>query len=81
MIATSVPLDKSGRSDNVSTELVILDPLHPERTKKLAVLPGTGWGSFAWSFDDTGIVAVEFQSVNASRVWALRRTRRARCSR
>jgi dipeptidyl aminopeptidase/acylaminoacyl peptidase len=70
LLVASLPLDRHGRSENVSTRLDLVDPLAGQ-AKTLANLPGGGWGSFAWSFDDTRIAAIQSLGNRLARVWLI----------
>ena len=39
--------------------------------KKIATLPGTGWGDFSFSFDDRRLAMSEFRSVTETYVWVM----------
>ena len=68
LLVDSVPLDKTGRQEAPSENVALLDPLAPERARRIATLPGTGWGAFSFSFDDRRLAMVEFKSVEDTRV-------------
>ena len=74
MLFSSTQLDKtaaSARRTEVTTDLWLLDPLQPERKRKIAALPGGGWSGFQWSPDDRQLVALEYLSANQSAVWLI----------
>jgi dipeptidyl aminopeptidase/acylaminoacyl peptidase len=71
LLIASVALDKSGRQEAPSETLTRLDPLHPEKPRVIATLPGTGWGDFTFSFDDRRLALVEYRSVEDTRVHVL----------
>ena len=71
LLVDSTDLDKTGRRENPSTDLTLLDPLDPSSAKKIATLPGTGWGDYTFSFDDRRLGMIEERSVNESYVWVL----------
>jgi dipeptidyl aminopeptidase/acylaminoacyl peptidase len=74
LLVASTDLDKTGRRENPALEVTLLDPFDPparERERKVATLPGTGWGSFTFSPDDRRLAMLEFISVNESYVWVM----------
>jgi len=68
LIVGSYALDRSGRQEAPTMRLSRLDPMHPERARTVVTLPGTGWGSFSFSFDDRRLAMVEYRSVEDTRV-------------
>lgn len=74
LITLSVPLDRTaqgGSRDSISQTLSLLDPLQPQARRKLAELPGGGWGASAVSWDDKQIALTRYLSANESQVWML----------
>ncbi len=71
LLVESTALDKSGKREHPTLELALVDPLDPAKARKLATLPGTGWGDFSFSFDDRRLALLEFISVNESYVWVM----------
>ncbi len=71
LLVASLDLDKTGRRDEVVTHLTLLDPFHPEQSRSLPSLPGTGWGEFAFSLDDRRLAMTEQISANESAVWIM----------
>ena len=71
ILIESTELDQGGRRENPTVDLSLVDPLDLARSRKLATLPGTGWGDFSFSFDDKRLAMVEFKSVNESYVWIM----------
>jgi len=71
VLVQSVDLDKTGRRESVETYLTLLDPLHPEASRALATLPGTGWDDFHFSFDDRRVVMLRQVSANEISVWLM----------
>jgi hypothetical protein len=63
-------LDKTGKRENPTLDLTLLDPF-AAKGRKLATLPGTGWGDFVFSPDDKRIAMIEYKSVNESYVWVM----------
>ena len=52
LLVASTDLDKTGRRENPTLDLSLLDPLNPSAVRKIATLPGTGWLAANFSFDD-----------------------------
>ena len=71
LLVQTTDLDKTGRREQPSTELTLLDPLHPQNPRRVAILRGTGWSDFNFSFDDTRVVMVEAISANQSAIWVM----------
>lgn len=71
LLVASTDVDATGRRDNLTTDLALLDPLDPTKSRDLARLPGTGWFDFSFSFDDKRMALVEFKSVNETYVWVM----------
>jgi len=71
ILIESTELDQGGRRENPTVDLTLVDPLDLARSRKLATLPGTGWGDFSFSFDDKRLAMIEFKSVNESYVWIM----------
>ena len=71
LLLETTDVDKTGKREKPMLDLSLLDPLDPARSRKLATLPGTGWGDFTFSFDDKRLAMVEFISVNESYVWLM----------
>lgn len=72
LLVDSTQLDKTGKRTEVTTDLWIIDPLKPgSGSRKLAALPGGGWGDIKWSLDDRQLVAINFKSINDSSVWLI----------
>jgi protease II len=74
LITLSVPLDRTaqgGSRASISQTLSLLDPLQPQSKRKLAELPGGGWGASAVSWDDKQIALTRYLSANESQVWLL----------
>ena len=68
----STALDRTaGGREHVDTELSIVDPHDPSTIRRVAVLPGGGWQSFAWSPDDRTIYALDYRSVTDSAIWTI----------
>ena len=71
VLVESTDLDKTGRREDPTVDLTLVDPLDPTKRRKLATLPGTGWGDITFSFDDRRLALVEYKSVNESYVWLM----------
>jgi dipeptidyl aminopeptidase/acylaminoacyl peptidase len=72
LLITSQPLDKTaagGSRKEVTTDLSLIDPLNPTDIKKVASLPGGGWGDFDFSQDDTTIVCQNYKSATESEIY------------
>jgi dipeptidyl aminopeptidase/acylaminoacyl peptidase len=71
LLLASTDVDATGKRENPATELTLLNPLDPSLSRKVAILPGTGWFDFAFSFDDKQLALVEVKSVNETYVWVM----------
>jgi dipeptidyl aminopeptidase/acylaminoacyl peptidase len=74
LLISSVPLDKTaqgGRRTTVTQTLTLIDPARPTSRRRLAELPGTGWGVGGVSWDDKRIALSRYISANESQVWLL----------
>jgi dipeptidyl aminopeptidase/acylaminoacyl peptidase len=74
LLSTSVPLDRTasgGTRASINTTLWLTDPLQPEQRRKLAELPGGGWGVGDVSRDDQQVALQHYVSANESEVWLL----------
>ena len=71
LLIDSTDVDKTGRREKPTIDLTLLDPLDPSKARKIATLPGTGWGDFSFSFDDKRLAMLEYISVNESYVWLM----------
>ncbi|MDM4767080.1 prolyl oligopeptidase family serine peptidase [Pelomonas sp. SE-A7] len=74
LLFTSVPLDRTaqgGSRAQVMTQLWIMDPEKPEAKRKIAELPGGGWGVGSVSWDDKQLALSEYISANEARVWLM----------
>ena len=68
----STDVDTSGgRRENPTLDVMLVDPLDPAAAKKIATLPGTGWGDFSYSFDGARLAMNEFKSVTETYVWVM----------
>jgi dipeptidyl aminopeptidase/acylaminoacyl peptidase len=72
LLVAVTDVDKtSGPRENPMLDLVLIDPLEPTKARKIATLPGTGWGDFSFSFDDRRLAMIEFKSITESYVWVM----------
>ena len=71
LLIDSTDVDKSGKRENPTLDLTLLDPLDTAKSRKVTTLPGTGWGDFTFSFDDKQVAMIEYISVNESYVWLM----------
>lgn len=74
LLISSVPLDRTaqeGARTQVSTVLTVVDPLQPAQSRRLAELPGGGWGDFTFSADDAWIAAQQYRTRNDSDVYLI----------
>jgi dipeptidyl aminopeptidase/acylaminoacyl peptidase len=74
LLTISVPLDRTAQGGTraaISQTLALLDPLQPQSRRKLAELPGGGWGVSGVSWDDTRVALTRYLSANESQVWLL----------
>ena len=69
LLVDSTDVDRTGRREDPTTDLSLVDPLRPAKPRKVATLPGTGWGDYTFSFDDRRLAMIEYKSVNESYVW------------
>jgi dipeptidyl aminopeptidase/acylaminoacyl peptidase len=71
ILVESTDVDKTGKRENPTLDVTLLDPLDAAKARRIATLPGTGWSSFSFSFDDKRLAMVEFKSINESYVWLM----------
>jgi dipeptidyl aminopeptidase/acylaminoacyl peptidase len=74
LLISSTQLDKTAgpeRRTEVTTDVALLDPRNPGTLKKIASLPGGGWGEFQWSPDDRTLLAMNYKSANETSVWLI----------
>jgi dipeptidyl aminopeptidase/acylaminoacyl peptidase len=71
VLIESTDVDKTGKRENPTLDLTLVDPLDPAKARRVATLPGTGWGDFTFSFDDKALAMIEYISVNESYVWVM----------
>ncbi|MEO6363458.1 MAG: prolyl oligopeptidase family serine peptidase, partial [Caldimonas sp.] len=74
LLFLSVPLDRTaaGRSRAAITQtLTLFDPARPEAKRRLAELPGGGWGVGGVSWDDRKVALTRYVSAAESQIWLL----------
>ena len=74
LLISAVPLDKTalgGKRDKVVTTLSLIDPLKPNSARRLAELPGGGWGGYSFSHDDRRIAALQYRTPSDSDVYLI----------
>jgi dipeptidyl aminopeptidase/acylaminoacyl peptidase len=74
LLVSSVPLDKTaqgGHRATVTQTLSLIDPADPQRQRKLAELPGTGWSVGGVSWDDKQLALGRYISATESQLWLL----------
>src|SRR5215470_2100608 len=71
LLVATTDVDANGKREEPSTDLTLLDPLESAKSRKVATLPGTGWGDFSFSFDDKRLAFLEFKSINETYVWVM----------
>ncbi|GMU73045.1 MAG: S9 family peptidase [Burkholderiales bacterium] len=72
MLIGSTDVDRPGvRRENPTLDVTLLDPLDPASARRIATLPGTGWGDFSYSFDGARLAMTEFRSVTDTTVWVM----------
>jgi dipeptidyl aminopeptidase/acylaminoacyl peptidase len=71
LLVDSTDVDSSGRRENPTLDLTLLDPLDAAKARRIATLPGTGWGDFSFSFDDRRLAMIEYKSIAETYVWVM----------
>ena len=74
LLELAVPLDRTatnGTRERITQTLYLVDPMQPEARRKLAELPGGGWGAEVVSHDDRHIALTRFLSAEESQIWLL----------
>jgi dipeptidyl aminopeptidase/acylaminoacyl peptidase len=71
LLVATTDVDAPGKRDIPDTDITLLDPLDPAKSRKVTTLPKTGWGDFTFSFDDKRVAFLEFISVNETYVWVM----------
>jgi dipeptidyl aminopeptidase/acylaminoacyl peptidase len=72
LLITATDVDENaGTRERPTLDLILLDPLAPQKAQRIATLPGTGWGDFSFSFDDRRLALGEQKSVTESYVWVM----------
>ena len=71
IVFTTRPLDRNNPSREAKTTVHIADPLAPDKSRVLAVLPGGGWSAFRFSPDDRRLAFIEYVSAEESHLWLM----------
>jgi dipeptidyl aminopeptidase/acylaminoacyl peptidase len=72
LLVGSTDVDQPGvRRESPTLDVTVLDPLDPAGARKIATLPGTGWGDFSFSFDGARLAMNEFRSVTETYLWVM----------
>jgi len=74
LVSMALPLDRTaegGSRARITQTLTMFDPLQPQNKRKLAELPGGGWGDGAVSADDKLLALSNYKSANESQVWLI----------
>lgn len=71
LLVATTDLDKTGKRENPTTDVTLLDPLDPAHARKLATLPGTGWSDASFAFDDRRIALTDARSVSDADIYVL----------
>jgi dipeptidyl aminopeptidase/acylaminoacyl peptidase len=71
LLVATTDVDATGKRDDPNTDISLLDPLEPAKSRKIATLPGTGWSDFSFSFDDKRVAFIQFKSINQTYVWVM----------
>ena len=70
LLVVSTQLDRTGRREQVTSEIALIDPRDPKATRKIASLPGA-WGNFRFSPDDRKLLMLHFKSNVTSELWLM----------
>ena len=74
LLYLSLPLDRTapgGSRNEVTQTLSLVDPMQPQAQRRLAELPGGGWGVSSVAWDDSQIALTRYLSAAESEVWLL----------
>jgi poly(3-hydroxybutyrate) depolymerase len=74
LLVLSVPLDRTaqqGTRAEISQTLALLDPMQPQTRRKLAELPGGGWGVSGVAWDDRRVALTRYVSATELQLWLL----------
>ncbi len=74
LLVGSVPLDRTaqgGSRERLHQTLTLIDPLNPGQRRKVAELPGTGWGVGGVSWNDRHVALTRYISATESQLWLL----------
>jgi len=59
------------RRNGTDRDLWLMNPWHPETSRPLAELSGSGWAALDWSPDDSTVFARQYFSINRSVLWRI----------
>jgi dipeptidyl aminopeptidase/acylaminoacyl peptidase len=59
------------RRNGTDRDLWLMNPWHPETSRPLAELSGSGWTALDWAPDDSAVYARQYFSVNRSVLWQI----------
>ena len=74
LLVLSTPLDKTapgGSRSELSLTVTLVDPEHPQARRRVAELPGVGWGVSEVAWDDRQATLTRHISATESEVWLL----------
>jgi dipeptidyl aminopeptidase/acylaminoacyl peptidase len=70
-VYVTVPVNRQGSGDKITSTLYLADPLKPDAPKKLAEFAGGGWGEFDFSPNDRQLAYQEYVSASESYLWVM----------
>lgn len=59
------------RRNGVDRDLWLMNPWHPETSRPLVELEGSGWAALDWAPDDSAVFARQYFSINRSVLWRI----------
>ncbi|MFM7037612.1 MAG: S9 family peptidase [Planctomycetaceae bacterium] len=59
------------RRNGTDRDLWLMNPWHPETSRPLIELMGSGWSALDWSPDDSAVFARQYFSINRSVLWRI----------
>ena len=74
LLELALPLDRTaqnGTRERITQTLYLVDPMQPAARRKLAELPGGGWGAEVVSWDDRHVALTRYLSADESQIWLL----------
>ncbi len=74
LLTLSSPLDRTaagGTRATITQTLSLLDPLDPTTPRRLAELPGGGWGVGSVAWDDRRIALTRYLSATEAEIWTM----------